>query len=851
MTPERWQRIEALCTQALPLDQAARDAFLAAACGDDTALRADIESLLRHHSSAEGFLQSPLAGAAAIIAASGLPARIGSYRILSRLGSGGMGEVFLAEDSRLRRQVAIKRALPTAMASADAGSRLLTEARAAAQLDHPCVCPIFEVGEDDGLPFIVMPVVEGETLQARLRARPLSIEESLDVAAGIADALAAAHARGILHRDIKPANLMLNARGEVRVMDFGLARFTVEPRSSDADTFAGLTAVGATVGTAAYMSPEQARGDRVDARTDIFSLGVVLYEMVAGRRPFDGGSFAEIVAATLHKEPVPLSEQRPFVPAELQRIVSKALQKSPDGRYPSANDLLVDLRALLASLRSGAHVDAPVPAPARRGRALFAAALLLLAAVTSAAWWKLSQPSGFGETVDSLIVLPIVNDTGDAEKEYVADALTDSLIRDLSLLPRLKIIGRQTAFQYKGKSVTPQEVGRALPVRAVMSGRLRRAGDQLAIDVELSDARDGSVIISRHYLQPIAQAARIEVDITSDVVRDLRVRLAEPDARRLARVSTTNGNAYQLHLRARFYDNLGTPAGFHEALRLNKLAIAEDPNYAVAWLDASEEEFHIGAYFEAAREWMPEAKVAALQALRIDPDMAGAHVMLGMVALIYDFDLPTAERELAPVGELEPGAINVFTCAVHLLGTMKKPGEADRVLQQALALDPFGGPVRAEVGCNAYYRRQYAAAVAGDLAALEIDPRDMIALWGLGRAYAQLNKYDDALAALAKIDLAPPIIVAERAYVLARAGRRAEALRTLDQLLAMKAHVYVDPYFVAEVRMGLGDTPGAIASLKSAYDSRSGLIAAISTEPKWDAIRGTPAFAELQKRVGF
>ncbi len=315
VTPERWQRIQDVCVEALRLDSGKRGAYLDAACAGDDSLRQDVDSLLRHRSGAEQFLHAPavanLGSDASVGAPTPMPDRIGSYRVITRLGAGGMGEVFLAEDARLHRNVAIKRVLPAVVADPHAARRLLTEARAAAQLDHPHICSIFEVGEDAGMPFIVMPVVEGETLEARLRAGPLAIMDAVDLAAQIADALGAAHARGILHRDIKPANLIINTRGQVRVMDFGLARFAHDAMEASADTMSRLTATGMTIGTAAYMSPEQARGERVDARSDIFSLGVVMYEMLTGRRPFGGKSFAEIVSSTLGDEPQPITRQRP------------------------------------------------------------------------------------------------------------------------------------------------------------------------------------------------------------------------------------------------------------------------------------------------------------------------------------------------------------------------------------------------------------------------------------------------------------------------------------------------------------------------------------------------------------
>jgi TolB-like protein/tRNA A-37 threonylcarbamoyl transferase component Bud32 len=777
-------------------------------------------------------------------AAGELPARIGGYRIIGRLGTGGMGEVFLGEDEMLGRRVAIKRVLPSMLRDPHASRRLLIEARAAAQLDHPHICAIFEVGDDDGLPFIVMPVAEGETLETRLERGPMPLAEAVGIAVQLADALAAAHARGVLHRDIKPGNIIVNASGEIRVMDFGLAKLTPVAASDISITATALTESGSAMGTGAYMSPEQARGETVDARSDLFSAGVVIYEMVAGRRPFGGKSFAESVAATLHAEPSSLVRQRPEIPDELQRIVSKALRKERDERYQSATDLLVDLRALQGASQPGGRTLVRPRAP---HRAIAAAALALVAIAALGAWWGFSRHGGFRAPADSLLVLPLVNDTGDPQKEYVADEMTDSVIRDLSALPTLKVMGRQTAFRFKGRNVTPQEIGKTLPVRAVMSGRLRRAGDELAVDVELSDTTDGTVIISRQYLEPATSGGRIEVEITSDLVRDLRVSMTAPAARRLATVTTANGQAYQLHLRARFHQNLETPDGFHQAIALNRQAIVLDPGYAVAWVDIAQSAFQLGTYFEDARDWMPQAKIAALEALRIDPTATDPHVVLGLVALVYDWDMPTAERELAGMG---PATASVFSCSVHLLQSMRKSGAAEGEIARAIAADPLSATVHSEVGCNGYYARRYEAAIEGDKTALEIDPRNIVALWGLARAYGQIGRYAEAINTLDSVTDPPPIVVAERGYVLARQGKAGAARAVLDSLAGMQGRVYVDPYLVAEVYAGLGDGSHAVESLEAAYRARSGLLTSLSTDPKWDPYRELPGFKDLQKRIG-
>ena len=832
-----------------------------------------------------------------------LPARIAGYRVLSRLGSGGMGEVFLAEDLRLKRHVAIKRLLPAAMADPHASRRLMAEARAAARLDHPNICGIYEVGEDDGALFIVMPVVEGETLAARLGRGPLPIADALSIAAQVADALAAAHAEGILHRDIKPANLMINTRAHVRVMDFGLATFTEASEDlTTPETVSRLTATGTMMGTPGYMSPEQVRAERLDARGDLFSLGVVLYEMVAGCRPFDRRTLADGLSAVLTDEAPPLARMRPEAPEELQRIVGKALRKSKEQRYQSAIDLQVDVRMLLQTLQAGSAAAASgagtaessaatvvsravgtgpdVGRPAhRRVTPVAIVGGLVVLAIAAIAWFAgtRSGPGGFfsrvtggavtgtdragespgaGIAIGSLAVLPLANNSGAPDTEYVADGITESLIRSLMELPNLKVISRNTVFRFKGKTADAQKIGSQLGVGAVMTGTISLADGQLVIDVELSSVRDASVILSHRYVQQASTGVlTLESDIAQDVARNLRVKLTGDNQRQLARLPTKSPEAYQLYLKGRFYENRDTPDALHQALTYYQQATERDPEYAQAYAGMAQTYLELGNFFEAPKQVMPRARDYANKALQLDPDLVDARIALGLVSLAYDWDWNAAAKALTNSSGMIPEAVEMFSCSAHLLESTGHGPEAEQQLRTALVSDPLSVPLNVELGCGSYYRRRYDAAVQENRDALELDPGNIVAYWGLGRAYGQKKMYKGALDELNKVEAklgeAPSLIIAEIGYVQAASGHPAEARAILRKLDVLSAKEFVDPYLVAAIHMGLGDTPRTFEWLEKAFDAKSGFLVALSSEPKWDGVRSDPRFQSLMKRVGF
>jgi serine/threonine-protein kinase len=593
--------------------------------------------------------------------------QLGAYQILSSLGAGGMGEVYRARDTRLNREVAIK-VLPASLVDeADRLLRFEQEAKAASALNHPNIITIHEVGEIKGLHFIVTELVDGQTLRREMAAHRLSLPAALDIAAQIASALAAAHEAGITHRDIKPENVMLRRDGIVKVLDFGLAKLTEQPRPAEIDVDAATRAKlttdpGAVMGTPQYMSPEQARGQKVDARTDIFSLGVVLYEMIAGRPPFEGVNAMDVISAILQKEPQPLKSDAAEIPAELQRIVAKALRKDRNERYQTVRDLLNDLKDLKEELsfaakqaRSGQTergqvVTAPAEAvPMGAGAALpttssakiilgeikrhqlgFALTLtLLVAAVGGYLAFFGGSRSG---PIASLAVMPFVNASGHADAEYLSDGMTETLINALSQLPGLSIKARSSVFRYKGKEVDPQTVGSELNVQAIVNGRVVQRGDDLTLYLSLVDTRTGDQLWGEQYNRKQADLLSLQNAVARDVATKLRNRLSAPDEQKVARNYTQNTEAYQLYLQGRFFANKRTPQNIQKAIEYYQQAIAKDPNYALGYAGLSDG-YGLLAYYGGAPApaALGQARGAALRALSLDNNLAEAHNALAFV----------------------------------------------------------------------------------------------------------------------------------------------------------------------------------------------------------------------------
>ena len=785
--------------------------------------------------------------------------KLGRYEIRSQLGAGGMGEVYLAQDTQLGRRVAIKFLPLDSVADEQANRRLLREARAAATLDHPNICAIHEVGEEGDRNFIVMQYVEGETLDLRMKRKPLDLLESLAIASQVADALTEAHAHGIIHRDIKPSNIIITPRGQVKVMDFGLAKVVAGAIESEAETL--LTTPGMIIGTVPYMSPEQVRGEKPDARSDIFSFGVMLYEMLSGRQPFASESAAATVSAILTHEPPPVLRYAPEAPEELQRIIRKCLEKDRERRFQSMSDVATDLHNLQREREVLARSTAPPLVSTRSSYAsrrqlprwiIAVAALLLLSAVGVGLYRSLvNKPD---RTVTSLAVLPLANVGGDPNTEYLSDGLTESLIDRLSQLPNLRVMSRSSVFRYKGKEVDTQQVARALNVEAVLRGRVTQRGDDLSINVELVNGRDDSHIWGGQYERKLADILIVQQDITREISEELRQKLAD-EKQQLARRSTGNPEAYQLYLRGRYFWNKRTEEGLRKSIDYYEQATKLDPNYALAYVGISDS---YGMTTVTAGTFPPgeaasKAKETALRALEIDDTLAEAHNSLAQVKMNFDWDWPGAEHEFRRAIELNPTYGEGHHRYAHYLTAMRRVSEAFDESEKFLQLDPLNVAAQNHLGFHYLYTREYDQALAELRKTAEMEPNFLGMFLYLGWVYEQKRMYPEAIVTLQQaVKLsATPLMLASLGHAYALSGRKAEAQNILTQLDDLSRQRYVSAYDRAVVYVGLGESEQALDWLQRAYQERSQFMIYLDTDPRFDGLRTDARFQDLLRRMNF
>ncbi len=752
--------------------------------------------------------------------------KLGPYEILASIGAGGMGEVYRARDARLNRDVAIK------VSGEQFSERFESEAKAIAALNHPNICQIYDVGPD----FLVMEYIDGRPIVDCEQPQALPPNEALQLARQIAAALETAHGKGIIHRDLKPANILVTSGGVVKLLDFGLAKQNQDSLTDNETQSIGITQVGTIMGTPAYMSPEQAEGKPADARSDIFSFGAVLYEMLAGRRAFSGGSSAATLGAIVHKNPELLN-----APPALEAIVRKCLSKSPDGRFQTATDLRQALEEASTRGISGFK---------RRAIALAIAVSLLV--IASAGVFIYLRRSKAG--IDSIAVLPLENRSNDPDAEYISDGVTESINNSLARLPSLKVTPHSVALHYKGKAMDVQKVGDELGVQTVLTGDVRQRGDNLTVNVELDDIRNGRQLWGEQYNRKVADLLTVQSDIAREVSQRLRSQLSAEDQQKLTKGSTDNPEAYRLYLKGKYYTNKLTKEGFDTGIDYFNQSIAVDPNYALAYSGLAFNYVNQDDWFMSPNEAGPKTKDAAKRALAIDESDAGAHLSMAIVTHWYVWNWAAAEKEFKRAIELSPNNSDAHTYYSWFLAPMGRHDQAIAEAKRAQQADPLSGFAAFGVGAALVFARRWDPAIEQLHRAIEIDPNFWFGHCFLGRAYEQKGKLPEAIVEFQRAvelekDNAETWSGLGHAYALS--GNRAEAQKILDHLKEVSAHSWVAPYNFAVIHAGLGHKDQAFALLDQAYKDRSYYLPTyLATDARMDSLRSDPRFGELNRRVG-
>ena len=724
--------------------------------------------------------------------------RLGPYEITAQIGAGGMGEVYKARDTRLDRSVAIK-VLPAALAT-DAAfrDRFDREARAISALDHPHICTLYDVGQQDATAFLVMQYLEGETLLERLTKGALPHDEALKAAIEIASALDQAHRAGVIHRDLKPGNVMLTKTG-AKLLDFGVAKATTSVDDDVPTRLTELTSPGMIVGTIQYMAPEQIEGKRTDARSDIFAFGAVLFEMLCGEK-----AFAVDARATLASH----------APPALALVVHTCLERRPDERWQTTDDLLRQLQRIK---------EAGASAP---------------------------KPKRVSKSVDSLAVLPFANASQDPDAEYLSEGITESLINAFSQLPHLRVIPRTSAFRFQDRQAAPVAVGRELNVRAVLTGKVLQRGDTLVVQAELLDVSKDAQIWGGQYNRKRADVFAVQEDISAEILERLRVRLTAEDKRRLTKRPTTTPAVYELYLKGRYHWARRTAEGIQKSIEYFQRAIAADPHYALAYTGVADAYILLNYYGMPSKLAAPQAKAAAKKALAIDPKLAEAHTSLAFATYLYDWDFPQAERGFKHAFDINSEYWEAHDWYALSLAGVGRFEEAIAEMERAIELDPLSLVLHHHAAWIFILAREYDRSIELCRTALEMEPNFGLSYYWMGKALAQKGCCDEAFTALKKsLTLLPESLCGGAlGYAYAVCGRRADAEDYLLHLESLSADQYVEPYNLAAIHAGLGNTERALEWLQRATDDRSIHLASfVAGDPWFDSLRADARFEQFAR----
>jgi serine/threonine protein kinase/tetratricopeptide (TPR) repeat protein len=780
---------------------------------------------------------------------------VGQYRIIKKLGAGGMGEVFLAQDTLLNRRVAIKFLSPGKSTDIAAIKRLVREARAAARLDHPNICAIHEVRNDESGNYIVMQYVEGESLDAILNRKRFEIAEVLSIGVQLANALTEAHAGNVVHRDIKPQNIMINTRAQVKVLDFGLAKIEEAAKSdlANASTRSLLTNPNVIIGTPPYMSPEHMQPEEMDSRSDIFSVGIVLYEMIAGKHPFLRKTTPSTISAILTNQPPDLINYRKDVPPGLERIVRKCLEKDKATRYQTAGELSSDLLTLSREIDRGTSVVGN----RSRLKARYSLLVLVILAVVLGGFYAIrglrrmswpGTPTVHEPTViDSVAILPFTCEGTDVDLRYLCDGITESIINKLSSVPHLRVSARTSVLRYKERDADALAAGRELKVKSVVTGRLTKQGDELKLQIDLIDVAGGSQIWGHGYTQKVSNVLLIQDDICAQIAQNLRLQLSSKELNRLTKHNTDNTEAYMLYVRGRFFWNRRTVEDLKKAVESFTAAIKLDPEYALAYTGLADTYLIQTRYgVGPPRELLPRAKEAAERAITLDEELAEAHTSLASIKAEYDWDWPVIEREHRRAIELNPNYPTAHNFFAWYLMAMGRFDEAKAEMKLALESDPGSLSITASMGLPYYYSGDPDKAIDQYRKCLDMDSDFILGRWYLGMAYEQKGMYDEAIGEWTRIKLTDtsPELLANLAYSYALSGRKAEALEYLAELNSLSRDRYVSPFQVGTVYFGLGDLNQAFTYFEKAYTDRA-LPFTLNVDPRFGKLHTDPRFLRL------